>query len=62
MRKKILMGGTGGLIREAVDAYLRRIERRKLARELAAGYRANADLNQRLSEEFMHVDADNLEP
>jgi metal-responsive CopG/Arc/MetJ family transcriptional regulator len=49
-----------GLIREAVHQYLGRIERQKLARELAEGYRANADLNQKLSEEFAHVDADNL--
>jgi hypothetical protein len=58
MRKKILT--SGGFIRKGVDAYLRWIERRKRARELAAGYRANAYLNQKLSEEFMHVDADNL--
>jgi metal-responsive CopG/Arc/MetJ family transcriptional regulator len=49
-----------GLIREAVHEYLRRMERRKLARELAEGYCANAHLNQELSEEFVHVDADNL--
>ena len=60
MRKEIFTGGASGLIREAVDAYVRRIEQRKLARELAAGYRANADLNRKVSEEFMHVDADNL--
>jgi metal-responsive CopG/Arc/MetJ family transcriptional regulator len=45
-----------GLICEAVSEYLRRTERRKLARELAEGYRANACLNQKLSEEFVHVE------
>jgi hypothetical protein len=30
------------------------------ARELADGYRANAALNQEISEEFIHADADNL--
>jgi metal-responsive CopG/Arc/MetJ family transcriptional regulator len=48
------------LIREAVSEYLRRLARRKLATELAEGYRANAALNQQISEEFIHVDADNL--
>jgi hypothetical protein len=46
------------LIQEVVLEYLRRIARRKLARELAAGYRANAALNQEISEVFVHVDAD----
>jgi metal-responsive CopG/Arc/MetJ family transcriptional regulator len=49
-----------GLIREAARDYLRRMERQKLARELTEGYRANADLNQKLSEEFVHLDSDNL--
>jgi metal-responsive CopG/Arc/MetJ family transcriptional regulator len=48
------------LIREAVREYLHRLARRKLARELAEGYRANAALNRQISEEFVHVDADNL--
>ena len=48
------------LIRDAVHEYLRRLQRQKLARELAEGYRANAELNQRISEEFRHVDAENL--
>ena len=48
------------LIREAVSEYLRRLARRKLAGELADGYRANAALNQQLAEEFIHVDAENL--
>jgi hypothetical protein len=47
-------------IREAVREYLHRLARRKLARELAEGYRANAALNRQISEEFIHVDADNL--
>ena len=48
------------LIRDAVSEYLRRLARRKLARELADGYRANAALNRQISEEFIHVDGDNL--
>ena len=48
------------LIREAVRQYLHRLARRKLARELAEGYRANAVLNRQISEEFIHIDADNL--
>jgi metal-responsive CopG/Arc/MetJ family transcriptional regulator len=48
------------LIRDAVRQYLHRFARRKPARELAEGYRANASLNRQISEEFIHVDADNL--
>ena len=48
------------LIREAVREYLHGLARRKLARELAEGYRANAALNRQISEDFIHVDADNL--
>ena len=47
-------------IRDAVREYLHRLARRKLARELAEGYRANAPLNRQISEDFIHVDADNL--
>jgi metal-responsive CopG/Arc/MetJ family transcriptional regulator len=47
-------------IRDAVREYLHRLARRKLARELAEGYRANSALNRQISEEFIHVDADNL--
>ena len=47
-------------IREAVREHLHRLARRKLERELAEGYRANAALNRQISEEFIHVDADNL--
>jgi metal-responsive CopG/Arc/MetJ family transcriptional regulator len=48
------------LIRRAVHEYLRRLERQKLARELAEGYRANADLHQKVSDEFKYVDAENV--
>ena len=48
------------LIRDAVSEYLRQLERQKLARELAEGYRANADLNRTISEDFIHVDAENF--
>ena len=48
------------LIRKAVSEYLHRLARRKLARELVEGYRANAALNREISEDFVHADADNL--
>ena len=48
------------LIRQAVHEYLRRLERQKLVRELAEGYRANADLHQKVSDEFKYVDAENV--
>jgi len=47
-------------IRDAVRDHLHRLARRKLARELAEGYRANAALNRQISEEFVYVDANNL--
>jgi metal-responsive CopG/Arc/MetJ family transcriptional regulator len=47
-------------IREAVREHLHRLARRKLERELAEGYRANAALNRQISEDFIHVDADSL--
>jgi len=47
-------------IRDAVRQYLVRLERQKLARELAEGYRANAELSQRVSDEFKYVDAENI--
>ena len=48
------------LIRSAVSEYLKRLERRKLAQELAEGYRANAELNRRVAEDFAHLDSENL--
>jgi metal-responsive CopG/Arc/MetJ family transcriptional regulator len=48
------------LIRDAVRQYLRRFQRQKLARELAEGYSANAELNQQISDEFKYVDAGNV--
>jgi len=48
------------LIRDAVSEYLRRLRHRKLARELAEGYRANAELNRTVSDEFKYVDAENV--
>ena len=47
-------------LRDAVREYLKLLQRRKLVRELADGYRANAGLNRKISEEFQHVDAENL--
>lgn len=48
------------LIRNAVYDYLRRLERRKLAEELAEGYRANAGLHRKVSDDFKYVDAENI--
>lgn len=48
------------LIRDAVHQYLLRLQRQKLARELAEGYRANAELYRGISDEFQYVDAENV--
>ncbi|MBZ5594916.1 MAG: hypothetical protein LAP39_21950 [Acidobacteriia bacterium] len=47
-------------IRDAVHQYLRRLQQQKLAHELAEGYRANAELHQRISDEFKYLDAENV--
>jgi len=47
-------------IRRAVEKALAAIERRKLERELADAYTANAGLALRISEEFAHVDGEDL--
>jgi metal-responsive CopG/Arc/MetJ family transcriptional regulator len=48
------------LIRKAVEKFLAQIERRKLERELADAYAANASLALRISEEFSHIDGEDL--
>ena len=48
------------LIRSAVELYLETLNRRKLERELAEGYVANADLNRRIAEEFAYSDSENI--
>jgi metal-responsive CopG/Arc/MetJ family transcriptional regulator len=47
-------------IRRAVERALAALERRKLERELADAYTANAKLAVRISEEFSHVDGEDL--
>jgi metal-responsive CopG/Arc/MetJ family transcriptional regulator len=48
------------LIRSAVRAFLGGLRRQALERELAAAYEANAELGRRISEEFAHVDSENI--
>lgn len=48
------------LIRRAVEKFLAQIERHKLERELADAYTVNASLALRISEEFSHVDGEDL--
>jgi hypothetical protein len=47
-------------IRRAVEKFLAGLERHKLERELAEAYTANANLALRVSEEFSHVDGEDL--
>jgi hypothetical protein len=37
-----------------------RLKRQKLARRLAEGYRAHAEVNRTIAEDFMHVDSENF--
>lgn len=48
------------LIRRAVEKFLAQMERRKLERELADAYSANAGLALQISGEFSHVDGEDL--
>ena len=48
------------LIRTAVEHYLEILQQQKLARELADGYRLNAELDRAIGEEFAAVDYENL--
>jgi metal-responsive CopG/Arc/MetJ family transcriptional regulator len=48
------------LIRSAVRAFLGGLHRQALERELAVAYEANAELGRRISEEFAHVDSENI--
>jgi metal-responsive CopG/Arc/MetJ family transcriptional regulator len=48
------------LIRTAVERLLEAEEKQRLEMELAAGYAANAQMNQELSEEFAFVDSEGL--
>jgi hypothetical protein len=47
-------------IRRAVEKALAVLERRKLEHELADAYTANAALALRISEEFSHIDGEDL--
>lgn len=46
------------LIRSAVEMYLRFRQREKLERQIAESFRANAELDRQLVEDFAHVDAE----
>jgi len=48
------------LIRNAVRAFVERKRRAELAKELAEGYRAYAEFDRHVSEEFAHVDVENF--
>jgi len=48
------------LIRSAVEAYVLRRDAAALEKELAEGYRANADFDRQIAQEFAHVDAENI--
>jgi len=48
------------LIRSAVEQYLEFSARRELERALAEGYRANDVRNREISQEFRHVDSENI--
>jgi len=49
---------TSVFVREAMERHLKSIKRRKLERELAEGYLANAGLSDQIHEEFEFVDAE----
>ena len=44
------------LIRTAVEQLLEDMEAKRFELELAAGYKANAQLSAEIAEEFIHVD------
>jgi metal-responsive CopG/Arc/MetJ family transcriptional regulator len=48
------------LIRLAVERFLEVLANQRLERELVEGYQANAKLNQRIAQDFSHVDAENI--
>lgn len=48
------------LIRTAVAEYTRRVREERLKEELIVGYKANAKVLERTSEEFKHVDGENV--
>lgn len=48
------------LIRRAVAEHTRRLREESIKRELREGYEANAELLKQTSEEFKHVDGENV--
>jgi metal-responsive CopG/Arc/MetJ family transcriptional regulator len=46
------------VVRAAVRQYVNQLKRAKFEAELAEGYRANAELDRKLSHEFRFVDAE----
>jgi metal-responsive CopG/Arc/MetJ family transcriptional regulator len=59
MREEVSVNRSA-FIRSAVEHYIRALERRKLEKELAEGYAANAELDAEITREFAHVDAEHL--
>ncbi len=47
-------------IREAAKEKVEQIEREKLKKQLEEGYKAKAELNKKISEDFKYVDGENL--
>ncbi len=47
-------------IREAAKEKVEQIERAKLKKRLEEGYKAKAELNKKISEDFEYVDGENL--
>lgn len=48
------------LIRMAVAEYTRRVREERLKEELIVGYKANAEVLERTSEEFKYVDGESV--
>jgi len=47
-------------VRKAAEEKLSRIEKEKLEKDLEKGYKAKAKLNQKICEDFKHVDGENI--
>jgi hypothetical protein len=48
------------IFREALEEHFEKIKRTELERSLAEGYRANAELDLKISDEFKYVDSENI--
>jgi metal-responsive CopG/Arc/MetJ family transcriptional regulator len=47
-------------VREATEEYIKIIKKERLETELAQGYKEKAELNLKISEDFKHVDGENV--